>query len=30
LLALLLVAGGRVVPAERLAEELWGGWSATD
>ena len=23
-LALLLVAGGRVVPAERLAEELWG------
>jgi len=25
LLALLLVAGGRVVPAERLAEELWGG-----
>jgi predicted ATPase/DNA-binding SARP family transcriptional activator len=24
-LALLLVAGGRVVPAERLAEELWGG-----
>ena len=25
LLALLLVAGGRVIPAERLAEELWGG-----
>src|SRR5437016_6336970 len=25
LLALLLVAGGRVVPAERLAEELWCG-----
>jgi DNA-binding SARP family transcriptional activator len=25
LLALLLVAGGRVVPAERLAQELWGG-----
>jgi predicted ATPase/DNA-binding SARP family transcriptional activator len=24
-LALLLVAGGRVVPAERLAEDLWGG-----
>ena len=24
-LALLLVAGGRVIPAERLAEELWGG-----
>jgi predicted ATPase/DNA-binding SARP family transcriptional activator len=24
-LALLLVAAGRVVPAERLAEELWGG-----
>jgi predicted ATPase/DNA-binding SARP family transcriptional activator len=24
-LALLLVAGGRVVPAERLAEELWAG-----
>src|SRR5262249_41844226 len=24
-LALLLVAGGRVVSAERLAEELWGG-----
>jgi len=24
LLALLLVAGGRVIPAERLAEELWG------
>ena len=24
-LALLLVAGGRVVPADRLAEELWGG-----
>ena len=24
-LALLLVAGGRVVPAEWLAEELWGG-----
>jgi predicted ATPase/DNA-binding SARP family transcriptional activator len=24
-LALLLVAGGRVVPAERLADELWGG-----
>ena len=23
-LALLLVAGGRVVPAERLAEDLWG------
>ncbi len=27
-LALLLVAGGRVVPAERLAEELWGELSA--
>ena len=25
-LALLLVAGGRVVPAERLAEELWGAF----
>jgi DNA-binding SARP family transcriptional activator len=25
LLALLLVAAGRVIPAERLAEELWGG-----
>src|SRR5215470_10593160 len=25
LLALLLVAGGQVIPAERLAEELWGG-----
>jgi DNA-binding SARP family transcriptional activator len=25
LLALLLVAPGRVIPAERLAEELWGG-----
>ena len=25
MLGLLLVAGGRVVPAERLAEELWGG-----
>jgi predicted ATPase/DNA-binding SARP family transcriptional activator len=25
LLALLLVAGGRVIPAERLAEELWAG-----
>jgi DNA-binding SARP family transcriptional activator len=25
LLALLLVAGGRVVPAERLADELWAG-----
>ena len=24
-LALLLVAGGRVIPAERLAEELWAG-----
>ena len=24
-LALLLVAGGRVVPAERLAEDLWAG-----
>jgi predicted ATPase/DNA-binding SARP family transcriptional activator len=24
-LALLLVAAGRVIPAERLAEELWGG-----
>jgi predicted ATPase/DNA-binding SARP family transcriptional activator len=24
-LALLLVAGGRVVPAEQLADELWGG-----
>ena len=24
-LALLLVAGGRVVPVERLAEDLWGG-----
>jgi predicted ATPase/DNA-binding SARP family transcriptional activator len=24
-LALLLVAGGRVVPAERLADDLWGG-----
>jgi predicted ATPase/DNA-binding SARP family transcriptional activator len=24
-LALLLVAGGQVVPAERLAEDLWGG-----
>ena len=24
-LALLLVAAGRVVPAERLVEELWGG-----
>src|SRR5215470_5587711 len=24
-LALLLVAGGRVVPAEQLAEDLWGG-----
>jgi len=25
LLALLLVAGGRVIPAERLAEDLWAG-----
>jgi predicted ATPase/DNA-binding SARP family transcriptional activator len=25
LLALLLVAAGRVIPAERLAQELWGG-----
>jgi DNA-binding SARP family transcriptional activator len=25
LLALLLVAAGRVIPSERLAEELWGG-----
>ena len=25
-LALLLVAGGQVVPAERLAEEVWGGF----
>src|SRR5215472_3637883 len=25
LLALLLVAAGRVIPAERLAEELWAG-----
>ena len=27
-LALLLVAGGRVVPAEQLADELWGGCPA--
>jgi DNA-binding SARP family transcriptional activator len=28
LLALLLMAAGRVIPAERLAKDLWGGAGA--